>query len=176
MPLCARPGQEHRHRGPSKERYDRARQYRPQRSRDRWPRKLSGRDPALEIPVVTPSRASMDTVNAVECRDSFACDINFNPRWSQRCWVSARQIRPRPYVAMKLITSGVAICAGMTRSPSFSRSSSSTRINIRPFRASSMISSIEEKIQIFACAAHVLLADGDKISCFVRHPLPLSSF
>ena len=32
----------------------------------------------------------------------------------------------------------------MTRSPSFSRSSWSTRMNIRPLRASSMISSIEE--------------------------------
>ena len=42
---------------------------------------------------------------------------------------------------MKLIASGVAICAGMTRSPSFSRSSSSTRMNIRPLRASSMICS-----------------------------------
>src|SRR6186713_2005023 len=46
---------------------------------------------------------------------------------------------------MKLIASGVAICAGMTRSPSFSRSSSSTRMNIRPLRASSMISSGEER-------------------------------
>ena len=42
---------------------------------------------------------------------------------------------------MKLIASGVAIWAGMTRSPSFSRSSSSTRMNIRPLRASSMICS-----------------------------------
>src|SRR5258706_9931575 len=42
---------------------------------------------------------------------------------------------------MKLTFSGVAICAGITRSPSFSRSSSSTRMNIRPFLASSMISS-----------------------------------
>ena len=51
--------------------------------------------------------------------------------------VMARQIRPRPKRAMKLIASGVANCAGMTRSPSFSRSSSSTRTNMRPWRASS---------------------------------------
>src|ERR1700743_520852 len=42
---------------------------------------------------------------------------------------------------MKLIFSGVAICAGMIRSPSFSRSSSSTRMNMRPLRASSISSS-----------------------------------
>src|SRR5438132_1497394 len=42
---------------------------------------------------------------------------------------------------MKLIASGVAICAGMMRSPSFSRSSSSTRMNMRPLRASSITSS-----------------------------------
>src|SRR5688500_17808559 len=46
---------------------------------------------------------------------------------------------------MKFIASGVAICAGMTRSPSFSRSSSSTRMNMRPFFASSMISSGVER-------------------------------
>ncbi len=45
---------------------------------------------------------------------------------------------------MKFTASGVAIWAGITRSPSFSRSSWSTRMNIRPLRASSMISSIEE--------------------------------
>ena len=46
---------------------------------------------------------------------------------------------------MKLIASGVANCAGTTRSPSFSRSSSSTRMNIRPLRASSISSSAEER-------------------------------
>ena len=40
---------------------------------------------------------------------------------------------------------GVAICAGTTRSPSFSRSSSSTRMNMRPLRASAMISSTDER-------------------------------
>src|SRR3546814_8927521 len=45
---------------------------------------------------------------------------------------------------MKLIASGVAIWAGITRSPSFSRDSSSTRMNMRPLRASSMIASTGE--------------------------------
>ena len=39
---------------------------------------------------------------------------------------------PRPCLAMKLMASGVAICAGMTRSPSFSRSSASTSTTMRP--------------------------------------------
>src|SRR2546423_3984354 len=48
---------------------------------------------------------------------------------------------PRPYVAMKLIASGVANCAAMTRSPSFSRSGASTTTTKRPCRMSSIASS-----------------------------------
>ena len=96
---------------------------------------------AAEMPVVTPSRASIEMVKAVSSRVPLVRLIGCRPSWSTRSWVSARQIRPRPCLAMKLIASGVAICAGMTRSPSFSRSSSSTRMNMRPLRASSMICS-----------------------------------
>src|SRR5271169_1728716 len=49
------------------------------------------------------------------------------------------QIRPRPWVAMKLIASGVTQSAAMIRSPSFSRSSSSTRTAMRPALSSAMI-------------------------------------
>src|SRR3569623_3410972 len=94
-----------------------------------------------EMPVVTPSRASIETVNAVSCRVPLLRLINSSPSESMRSLVIARQTRPRPCLAMKLIFSGVAICAGMTRSHSFSRSSSSPRMNMRPLRASSMISS-----------------------------------
>ncbi len=97
-----------------------------------------------EMPVVTPSCASIETVKAVCRREALCCAMSGRRSSSQRCRDSARQMRPRPYLAMKLIASGVAICAGMTRSPSFSRSSSSTRMNMRPLRASSMISSIGE--------------------------------
>ncbi len=97
-----------------------------------------------EMPVVTPSRASIDTVKAVSCREELEAAIIGNPRASSRSPGSVRQISPRPWVAMKLIAFGVHICAGITRSPSFSRSSWSTRMNIRPLRASSMISSTEE--------------------------------
>ena len=45
----------------------------------------------------------------------------------------------------KFITSGDAISAGIQRSPSFSRFSSSTKINKRPCLASSITSSIVDK-------------------------------
>ena len=57
---------------------------------------------------------------------------------------SVRQIRPRAWRAMKLMASGVMWSAAMTMSPSFSRSSSSTRITMRPARSSATISSTEE--------------------------------
>ena len=100
---------------------------------------------AAEIPVVTPSRASIETVNAVEWRVPFDWLISGRPSWLTRCEVSARQISPRACRAMKLMASGVANWAGITRSPSFSRSSSSTRMNIRPARASAMMSAADER-------------------------------
>ena len=61
---------------------------------------------------------------------------------SQRCSLSARQMRPRPWVAMKLIISGVVFSAAIVRSPSFSRSSSSTTTSIFPARKSSIASAM----------------------------------
>ena len=78
---------------------------------------------AAEMPVVTPSRASIETVKAVSWRDEFDAAISGRPSASSRAPGSVRQINPRPWRAMKLIASGVHICAGITRSPSFSRSS-----------------------------------------------------
>ena len=52
---------------------------------------------------------------------------------------------PRPWVAMKLIASGVTNCAAIVRSPSFSRSASSTTTTKRPERMSSIASSIVAK-------------------------------
>src|SRR3972149_11291499 len=49
---------------------------------------------------------------------------------------------PRPKWAMKLICSGVIFSAATVRSPSFSRSSSSTTMIIRPWRISSTASSM----------------------------------
>src|SRR5258708_31804594 len=58
-------------------------------------------------------------------------------RWSNRSSVKVRHIKPRPYFAMKLIASGVTFSAASIRSPSFSRSSSSTMTIMRPATTSS---------------------------------------
>ena len=97
---------------------------------------------AAEIPVVTPSRASTETVNAVCSGASFLAAIRLSPSSSQRSPVSVRQISPRPSLAMKLTASGVANWAAIVRSPSFSRVSSSQTTTIRPRRISSIASSI----------------------------------
>ena len=108
-----------------------------------WPRRPASvrARSAAEMPVVTPSAASIETVKAVPCwvpvvarhlRQAAAC--------RQRSSVSVRQIRPRPCVAMKLMASGVTCSAARTRSPSFSRSSSSTRMTMRPAFSSATIS------------------------------------
>ncbi len=97
---------------------------------------------AAEMPVVTPSRASMETVKAVSCRVRLNRLMSGRPSCSTRDFAIARHMRPRPCRAMKLMASGVAIWAGTIRSPSFSRSSSSTNMYMRPFFASAMISSI----------------------------------
>src|SRR3954452_21080521 len=94
------------------------------------------------MPVVTPSRASMVTVNGVWCGVSFFADMSSRPSSSQRSGGSARQIQPPAWRVMKLIASGVTNCAAMTRSPSFSRSSSSTTTTILPEAMSSSASSM----------------------------------
>ncbi len=91
---------------------------------------------------MTPSRASIETVNGVSKEDSFLAAIRSRPSSSQRSEVSDRQISPRPSLAMKLIASGVANCAASVRSPSFSRSSSSQTTTILPSRMSSIACSI----------------------------------
>ena len=62
------------------------------------------------MPVVTPSRASIVTVNGVSCADSFLAAISSSPSSSQRSGVSARQIQPPAWRVMKLIASGVTNC------------------------------------------------------------------
>jgi hypothetical protein len=89
---------------------------------------------AAEMPVETPSRASTLTVNAVPSEALFFSTIIGSRSRSMCSSVSVRQISPRACFAMKLIASGVTRSAASTRSPSFSRSSSSVRITIRPSR------------------------------------------
>src|SRR5580692_1670568 len=93
------------------------------------------------VPVVVPRRASIGSQNGVPKAEVFRGVIAVRFNASQRCSVSARQIRPRPNLVMKLMASGVTFSAAMVRSPSFSRSSSSTRTIIRPARISSSASS-----------------------------------
>ena len=95
------------------------------------------------MPVETPSRASIETVNAVPNCASFWSVIWRSPSSSQRSGVRQRQISPRPWMAMKLTASGVTNCAAIVRSPSFSRSSSSTTTTKRPARISSIASSMD---------------------------------
>ena len=97
---------------------------------------------AVEMPVVTPSRASIVTVNGVSWADSFLSDMSSRPSSSQRSGVSVRQIQPPAWRVMKLMSSAVMNSAAITTSPSFSRSSSSTTTIILPAAMSSSASSI----------------------------------
>jgi hypothetical protein len=107
---------------------------------------------AAEIPVVTPSRASIVTVNAVWSGVSLCSVIGRSESSSQRAGVRQRQIRPRAWVAMKLIASGVANWAAIVRSPSFSRSAASTTTTNLPSRTSRIASSTVENA-VPACVA-----------------------
>jgi len=95
---------------------------------------------AAEIPVAMPSAASIEMVKFVPCRERFCSTIGRRPRRSACGSVIGMQIRPRPCLARKLILSGVTNSAANTRSPSFSRSSSSTRTTILPARRSATMS------------------------------------
>ena len=64
-----------------------------------------------EIPVVTPSRASIASQKAVPYCDVFSLVMGPMRRWSSRSSVMARQTRPRPCLAMKLMASGVTFSA-----------------------------------------------------------------
>src|SRR5918995_257921 len=99
---------------------------------------------AAEIPVVTPSRASIETVKAVWSGASLFSAIGRSASSSTRSPVRQRQISPRACLAMKLIASGVANWAAIVRSPSFSRSAASTTTTNLPARTSSIASSIAE--------------------------------
>ena len=100
---------------------------------------------AAEMPVVTPLAASIDTVNAVPCTVPLRVAIGGKRRRSQRSRVSVRQISPRPCLAMKLMSAGVTCSAASTRSPSFSRSSSSTRMIMRAAASSATSSGTGER-------------------------------
>ena len=95
-----------------------------------------------EIPVLVVPLASIDTQNAVSNRELFCDTINGISSSSRRSGVMDRQTSPRPYRAMKLMASGVIFSAAIVRSPSFSRSASSTTMTSRPARMASSASSM----------------------------------
>ena len=97
---------------------------------------------AALMPVVTPVAASILIVKAVPNGVVLSAVISGRASWSARSSVIVRQISPRPCLAMKLMISGVTVSAAQTRSPSFSRDSSSTRTIIFPARRSPRISSM----------------------------------
>src|SRR4051794_4947389 len=133
------------------------------------------------MPVVTPSRASMVTVNGVWCGVSFLAAMSSRPSSSQRSGVSARQIHPPAWRVMKLMASGVTNCAAMTRSPSFSRSSSSTTTTILPCamssRASSMVANLSsarignELLHVFREHVNLQVDRGPRLGAAQRRPL-----
>ena len=106
---------------------------------------------SAEIPVVTPSTASTDTVNPVPKPLLFWLSgtiIGIFKRSSIEPCID-KHISPRPCVAMKLMAAGVAKSAAMTRSPSFSRSSSSTTTTIFPALMAAMAESTDDRIELF---------------------------
>ena len=98
-----------------------------------------------EIPVLVLPRASMGTHIAVSRIDEFTETDSGISSASSRSGVIARHTRPRPCVTMKFTISGVTFSAATVRSPSFSRSSSSTTITMRPSRMASTACSTGEK-------------------------------
>ena len=95
---------------------------------------------AADIPVVIPLAASIDTVKAVPWLALFFSVIIGRSKWEHLLEVRVKQMRPLPFDAIKLTISGLTSSAAQTKSPSFSRSSSSSKITILP-SAISFISS-----------------------------------
>ena len=120
---------------------------------------------AARMPVVTPSRASMVTVNGVWCGRLV---LQRHELEAQVVAALGRERQADPargaWVAMKLMSSAVTNSAAMTRSPSFSRSSSSTTTTMRPAAISSSASSTVANWVGRAC------------SCQVRAPNSFSTY
>ena len=93
---------------------------------------------AAEMPVVTSCTASTDTVNAVRCDSVLLLTMSGSCSVSRRSPSIGMQMTPLVWRTKKPIASGVIFSAAMMRSPSFSRSSSSTTITISPLATAAM--------------------------------------
>ena len=105
----------------------------------------------IETPVVQPwpSRSAV-TVKGVPSSEVLFSSIMFSSSCAQRSSDSGAHNTPRPSLSMKFTISGVIFSAATMKSPSFSRSSSSTTMTIFPFRKSSMTSSTLLSVVCFA--------------------------
>ena len=103
-----------------------------------------------EIPVVIPSFASIDTVNPVPCFARLLLVIMGKLSLSHFSGERGRQTNPLALLIMKLIFLSSINSAAQTRSPSFSLSSSSSKITILP-SAMSSISSLVALNSIVLC-------------------------
>src|SRR5689334_6615130 len=121
-----------------------------------WPGRLKSSGPVLrsmralmvaarseaEIPVVVSALASTDTVKAVRWDSVLSATINGMRSSSRRVPTTGRQITPLVCRTMKAMPSGVIFSAAMIRSPSFSRSASSTTTTNSPRAMAATASSI----------------------------------
>src|SRR5882724_4284920 len=83
------------------------------------------------------------------------------PSCCRRSEVVGTQMSPRPCLAMKLTDSGVTNCAAMIRSPSFSRSASSTTMTILP----RCRSEITDSMELNFCGIKLGQANGRQSNC-----------
>ena len=98
---------------------------------------------SAEMPVVRPCRTSTETVKAVPNGASFCATIGASCSRRASSNVSGAQTIPQQWRIMNAIFSGVHRAAAMTRSPSFSRSSSSVTTTISPREIASIASVVE---------------------------------
>src|SRR5579862_8834061 len=85
----------------------------------------------------------MVTVNAVRWASVLTATMRGRSSWSARSLVIGAQISPDVCLTKNAMVSGVANSAAMMRSPSFSRSSSSTTMTISPRPIAAMAFSID---------------------------------
>ena len=93
---------------------------------------------SAEMPVVRPCFTSTVTVKAVPSGASFGGDHRREVEAARLRAVTGAQTMPQVLRTMKAIFSGVQWIAATTRSPSFSRSSSSVTTTISPRAKASM--------------------------------------
>mmetsp|Transcript_31565 Transcript_31565/g.75014 ORF Transcript_31565/g.75014 Transcript_31565/m.75014 type:complete len:221 (-) Transcript_31565:129-791(-) len=107
---------------------------------------------AAEMPVVMPALRSVETVNAVHLASSFLATMSGSRSASARAPSIAQQITPDEYLIMKARVALVAFSAAMMKSPSFSRSSSSTTHTTSPRPIAAMASSTDDLPKHHTCS------------------------